>query len=261
MLGLKVIIEIILIIIYSRLTYNFYRKGGYHKGEQDYRWPILQKIITNKIAWHLFNFFFISFYQNFLLLLITLPVWVRSLSAMNQEWDQADTLLLSIAFILLITEWLADQQQWIFQSKKYQLLKEKRGNISRLPIPYRYGFLTTGTLYIDIDMNLCVGLFRWCRHPNFTCEILIWFVVSLFTLKSNQTLNMWIPSFTGSTLLFLLFLGSTKFTEDISITKYPLVSTNHLDDADMLNSTRNTKRLQWLYFHSMLLVLNQRWRL
>ena len=54
-----------------RLTFNFARRGGY-TGFEDYRWPVLRASMSK---WHfqLFNFFFIVLYQNFLLVLITLP--------------------------------------------------------------------------------------------------------------------------------------------------------------------------------------------
>ena len=63
-----------------RLTWNFYRKGGYEPGEQDYRWPILRLSIKNDFAWHLFNFGFISYYQNALLLAISMPGIVELIS-------------------------------------------------------------------------------------------------------------------------------------------------------------------------------------
>ena len=51
-----------------RLTYNFYRRGGYGNlitHEEDYRWPILRKWIGNKWLFMLFNLTFIASYQNF----------------------------------------------------------------------------------------------------------------------------------------------------------------------------------------------------
>ena len=62
-----------------RLTINFARKGAYSikfwAGEEDYRWKILRakKPLDNKFLWALFDFFFISIYQNVLVLAICLP--------------------------------------------------------------------------------------------------------------------------------------------------------------------------------------------
>lgn len=191
----------------ARLTFNFWRRGGYRKGEQDYRWPILQKIITNPIAWHTFNLTFISFYQNILLLLISLPVYVASLS--TKPWNVQDSILMASCYILLIGEFIADQQQWDFQTEKYRLIKLAGGDISKIAFPYRFGFRST-------------GLFRWSRHPNFFCEVMQWIVVACITITPNIEMGYWFYSFLGSFLLSTLFMGSTKFTEDITITKYPL---------------------------------------
>lgn len=46
-----------------RLTYNYWRKGGYNVGSEDYRWPIIYDRIGS-IAFHLLNFTFISFGQS-----------------------------------------------------------------------------------------------------------------------------------------------------------------------------------------------------
>src|SRR5512133_3216884 len=53
-----------------RLSYNFSRKGGYNiipwKGEEDYRWKVMREnpALKGRLRFGLFNFFFISFYQN-----------------------------------------------------------------------------------------------------------------------------------------------------------------------------------------------------
>ena len=58
----------------ARLTFNFARKGGYAPGGEDYRWAVLRGRMP-RWQFHLFNLFFITIYQNFLLLLITLPAY------------------------------------------------------------------------------------------------------------------------------------------------------------------------------------------
>jgi hypothetical protein len=47
----------------SRLTFNFWRKGGYKIGEEDYRWPVIKKKI-GPVAMFLLNLTFISFIQS-----------------------------------------------------------------------------------------------------------------------------------------------------------------------------------------------------
>src|SRR6056300_1616567 len=86
-----------------RLTYNFYRRGGYDGwpynifgGEEDYRWEILRRgtlggywtLLTNKYIMVVFNFIFISFYQNWLLLYIASPslvAWSMAVEQMNSN--------------------------------------------------------------------------------------------------------------------------------------------------------------------------------
>src|SRR5579862_5691311 len=55
----------------ARLTYNFARKGGYRRGSEDYRWPVLRKRL-GPVGFQLLNATFIAPYQNLLLLLIAL---------------------------------------------------------------------------------------------------------------------------------------------------------------------------------------------
>src|SRR5258708_25236576 len=55
-----------------RLTFNFARKGGYARGGEDYRWAVLRSRMK-PWQFQLFNAFFITLYQNAILLLIALP--------------------------------------------------------------------------------------------------------------------------------------------------------------------------------------------
>ncbi len=62
------------------------------------------------------------------------------------------------------------------------------------------------------------GLFRYSRHPNFFCEISIWYIYYCFSMEEGGVAN-W--TLVGAVLLNLLFLGSTAFTESLSLEKYP----------------------------------------
>ena len=98
----------------SRLTYNFAKKGGYSlkfwEGEEDYRWAHVRKIpfLTNPISWFLFNLFFISLYQSYLIMGFTLPL-VLSIGNNNTlgliDWVAA---ILFLGFLTLET--VADRQ-------------------------------------------------------------------------------------------------------------------------------------------------------
>lgn len=60
-----------------RLTYNFYRKGGYRRGGEDYRWVHIRDNYP-KILVELLNFFFVSYYQIVLIYMFTYPIYLCS---------------------------------------------------------------------------------------------------------------------------------------------------------------------------------------
>jgi steroid 5-alpha reductase family enzyme len=190
------------------LTWNFNRKGGYSwrfwEGEEDYRWAVLRKnpIFANKFVWFLFNLFFISLYQSYLIMGFTLPIVMTFDQKANPHlntWDYATAFLF---IIFLVIETVADNQQWAFQQEKYRQIKSGKG----VKEPYKTGFLRS-------------GLFSVSRHPNYFAEQAIWVTVYLFSVAATGRLINW--SFIGSLLLLLLFRGSADFSEGISAEKYP----------------------------------------
>ena len=100
--------------------------------------------------------------------------------------------------MLLAGETIADQQQWDFQ-------RDKAARVAAGETPERR-FVTT-------------GLWRWSRHPNFFCEIGQWWVFYGFAVAASGSPLNW--TIAGAVLLTLLFDGSTRFTESITIGKYP----------------------------------------
>ncbi len=189
----------------ARLTFNFARKGGYSwvpwKGEEDYRWAVLRKqpLLSSRWVWAAFNLIFISFYQQGLILLFTLP----SLLAIEGVGHSLGWLDYSVAFLiigLVVIETIADQQQYNFQAEKY-----RRINAGEPLSEYAHGFVRT-------------GFWAHSRHPNFTAEQLIWFVFYFYSVAATGRLLNW--TIAGSILLMLLFLGSSDFTEKISSKKY-----------------------------------------
>ena len=195
-----ILITILVTLWGARLTFNFARKGGY-SGMEDYRWIEVRKKILNPFLWHVFNLLFISVYQNLLFVLFMLPVYQAYRSAGNPI-NRFDIIAAVLFTGFLALETTADRQQWDFQTKK-KLLREKGekgdGDFER-------GFLGS-------------GLFRYSRHPNYFCEICIWWTVFLFTFSSTG----WILDLSciGAALLTLLFQGSTALTEKLSKSKYP----------------------------------------
>jgi len=124
-----------------RLTYNFYRRGGYSfppwRGDEDYRWECIRsgmlggywKILQNKFVMMLFNLFFISIYQNYLLLYIATPslvAWTYAIEGMHcpskGSEDTSLNIIDGIAIFLflsaLIVETIAEINNTTFNKEK-----------------------------------------------------------------------------------------------------------------------------------------------
>ena len=63
------------------------------------------------------------------------------------------------------------------------------------------------------------GLWKYVRHPNFICEQLIWVSFYFFGVAASREWINW--TLAGPILLILLFIGSSDFTESVSMKKYP----------------------------------------
>jgi steroid 5-alpha reductase family enzyme len=179
----------------ARLTFNFARKGGYN-GVEDYRWALLRGRMP-RWQFEIFNLLFIVLYQNAILVLITLP----ALTAWGNRrtpfgiWD----VVVAVVFVgLLVSETVADQQQW-----KFQTWKKREAEAGHQPDPR---FLRT-------------GLWRFSRHPNFFFEQAQWVTLFFFGVAASGSILQWTAL--GAILLILLFVGSTTFTESITRSKYP----------------------------------------
>jgi len=203
----RIFLMAILVTIWGlRLSFNFYRKGGYSiipwQGEEDYRWKILRDstALKGRLRFGLFNLLFISFYQNLLILLFSTPLLM---AAMYNDAPLGVTDLIAAALMLLfiITETIADNQQFRFQNAKRSLNENPA-----LGESLRKGFLTE-------------GLWKHVRHPNFASEQAIWISFYLFSVAaSGQWINF---TLIGPVLLMTLFIGSSVMTEKISSGKYP----------------------------------------
>ena len=199
-----------------RLTWNFNRRGGYHwppwQGDEDYRWEIIRnggfiKFLTNPVAWHIFNFGFISLYQNLLLLAIAAPSYVAytmatSCESASNQLHVLDYVASGLFLSFLVIESLADNDQYTFQTEKYRLKNE---NLN-LTGEYADGFKQS-------------GLYSIVRKPNYAAEQSIWISFYLFTIASGAKWNNWAGL--GCVLLVQLFALSGWFTEKITRTKYP----------------------------------------
>lgn len=212
-MNLRLIVMAILITIWGvRLTYNFAKKGAYSlkfwSGEEDYRWIVLRKNpkLNSKLKWAFFDLFFISIYQNALVLALCLPLLATMESTVS--FNVYDGLIAVILLGFIILETVADKQQMTFQTTKYELLKQGK-KLEDLPKPFNKGFNIT-------------GLWGRSRHPNYFSEQSIWVVLYFISFSAGVTSYIFFNwTLIGSMFLILLFIGSSNFSEGISLQKYP----------------------------------------
>jgi len=190
-----------------RLSYNFYRKGGYNiipwKGAEDYRWKVMREApaLKGRLRFGLFNLLFISFYQHVLILLFSSPILMAAIYQ-DKSLTLIDLFAALLMMIFIITESIADNQLYRFHKEKQKKVKEK----DLYSVSINKGFMTEGA-------------WKYVRHPNFVSEQLIWISFYLFGVAaSGQWINY---TLAGPVLLVLLFAGSSRLTESISSRKYP----------------------------------------
>ncbi len=207
-LSERMVLMAILVTIWgARLTFNFARRGAYTwrfwAGEEDYRWEELRKRpgFNNNFIWGLFNLFFISAYQNILIFSFTVPILATLSDQANPALNGVDYLLAALLLLAVAIEFVADQQQYVFQTEKHRRIKagEALGD-------YEKGFVST-------------GLWGIVRHPNYAMEQSIWVIFYFFSVNATGQWVNW--TIGGCVLLLILFKGSSDFSEELSANKYP----------------------------------------
>ena len=196
-----------------RLTYNYFRKGGFKPGGEDYRWAHIHKKL-GPVWFQVLNFTFIAPGQLLIVWLFTAPI--------HQAWliaDKSLSWLDAVATLLFVIFWIgeavADQQMWRFQEAKKT--RYARGETVLEP------FFTS-------------GLFRFCRHPNFICELGMWWVFYVFAVSATSELINW--SGVGFIALTGIFIGSTRLSETISLMRYPSYSDYQASTPRLIPFTR-----------------------
>ena len=187
----------LLVILWGvRLTYNFGRKGGFKKGGEDYRWDYVRKKV-GPVGFQVMNVTFVAPGQMLLVWLFTSPIH-RAWLVQDTPLNWLDFAAAALFVLFLVGETVADQQMWNFQQDKKRRLAA--GEAVDKP------FITT-------------GLFRYSRHPNFFCEIAMWWIFYLFAVAaSGEWLHWTALGFVGLTLQFIPAL---RLGETISAEKYP----------------------------------------
>lgn len=232
----RLVIMAILITMWgTRLVYNYWRKDGYKRGSEDYRWEHVKKMFNypqKKITFHIFNFAFIAFFQNWLLFSISLPFWfIQTNKSTKFQFKQEplnwfDLLLICVWIFFFSFEVIGDKKQFEFQTNKYKWLgmSLKNKKIFKETVStedmedFKRGYCTT-------------GLFSYTRHPNFFGEIGMWWTIATFSLSSqlnyitkNFVFTKILPfnyAFIGALCYTILFHKSTELTEKITASKYP----------------------------------------
>ena len=179
-----------------RLAFNLARRGGYRPGNEDYRWAIVREK-AGPLGFQVVNFTVTAFGQMLLVWLFTSPVhqaWLWSETPLGL----LDLLAAALFVVLLVGETIADQQMWVFQQDK----KRRIAAGEAVGQPF-----------------IVSGLYRYCRHPNYFCEMGMWWVFYLFAVSaSGQWLHWTGLGFVGLTALFI---ASTRFGESISASRHP----------------------------------------
>ncbi|KUJ20976.1 DUF1295-domain-containing protein [Mollisia scopiformis] len=196
-----------------RLTFNYWRKGGYSIGSEDYRWEVLKQKI-NPTLFFIFNVLFISLAQSLLLFLITTPSYVLLLTTrLGEKMSTADTVFARVLMGLVLVEFFADQQQWSKTPRTLGYQEAKKQYLKTAKVPHKFD-------QEDLDRGFVVsGLWSFSRHPNFAAEQAIWVVLYQWGCWDSEVLYNW--TFLGALGYLFLFQASTWFTELITSGKYP----------------------------------------
>lgn len=218
--SLRLLVMSVLVTLWSvRLTWNFWRKGGFSGGE-DYRWVHLRRWFPGW-KWEVFNGIFICSFQLSLIMGFTTPAALAAMAANDlpsNDWTNLDTVATVLFLLLWIGETVADNQMFDYQTEKYRRRNAKEDVAGTI---YERGFIWS-------------GLWSFSRHPNYFCEVSIWWVFYLFGVASShpdgqvaltadfarQLVNWSVVPVIYLSLLFLAPGASLDFAEALSSQKY-----------------------------------------
>ena len=180
----------------ARLTFNLARKGGYRRGGEDYRWKALREQL-GPIKFEILNLTFVAPGQLLVIWLFTSPVH-QAWTGQDRPLNLLDAATIALFVAFWVVEAINDQHMWAFQQDKKRRIEAGE--------PVTQPFVNS-------------GLFRYCRHPSFVCEMGMWTVFYLFGVAAT---GQWIH-WSGLGFIFLMFIfgGSTRLTESISLDRYP----------------------------------------
>ncbi|TIB18716.1 hypothetical protein E3P92_00561 [Wallemia ichthyophaga] len=195
----------------ARLTFNTARRGLMAFASEDYRWPI----VRGKLNWwqfKLLNLFFVAIAQNILHLITGIPALIIAKTP-QYDVNRNDYLIFGLGVVNITAEFIADNQQYAYQSWK---------RASSTKIASEKDLLTPKEKKFYADGFNSSGLFAISRHPNFAFEQLNWWIWSLLVVLGTKLDGVDLLSvFISPLSMSLLFEASTRLTESISLSKYP----------------------------------------
>jgi hypothetical protein len=130
-------------------------------------------------------------YQN--VLLTPRPAQSSSTLGLPYGLDATDVILTVLTLLTIYTQFMADNQQYHFQTYKQHVKKSQSQddinvNIPRNVTTYKQGpFDITWTPKDAQRGFITKGLWAWSRHPNFACEMTFWALQGLFPLLSASS--------------------------------------------------------------------------
>lgn len=127
-----------------------------------------------------------------LLLLLGLPTRVASTLQPHTPLAASDYILASLALVVLGLEFVADNQQWAFQTYKHAFLAAEKGGKRVEPYDATKQWLGARLDWKPEDARrgfVTRGLWRYSRHPNSMCEQTFW-VRSVFVRAGWVLMSM-----------------------------------------------------------------------
>jgi steroid 5-alpha reductase family enzyme len=145
-----------------------------------------------------------------LLWIITTPTYILLLSSRltGNEASKYDSFFGRTMLFIVVVEWFADQQQWVYHKAKAAYQKT-----AKVPAEYKYT-----RAQLDRGFNTS-GLWAYSRHPNFAAEQTFWVCLYQWCCMESQTYLNWAGI--GAFSYLMLFQSSTWLTELITSGKYP----------------------------------------
>ena len=178
----------------ARLNFVYARKGGFR--HEDYRVKAVRERMS-PVSFQVLNFTFLAPGQMLIIWLFTSPIH-QAWTGLAQPLNVLDAVAVTLFAVFFIIEAVADEQMWRFQQDKKRRVKAGE--------PVLQPFITH-------------GLFRYCRHPAYICEMGMWYVFYLFAVAATGQWVHWTGL--GCIALTLVFFGSTRLAESISLSRYP----------------------------------------